>query len=57
MKKLMICAALIASAITVHAAPGNKATDNHVLRYNRPAAMWTEALPIGNGRLTFQGNQ
>ena len=51
MRKLIICAALFASAITVHAAQANGATDNHVLRYNRPATMWTEALPIGNGRL------
>lgn len=27
------------------------ATDGNVLWYDKPAAMWTEALPIGNGRL------
>ena len=27
------------------------ATNSHILWYDRPAAMWTEALPIGNSRL------
>ncbi len=25
--------------------------DEHMLRYERPAATWTEALPVGNGRI------
>lgn len=24
---------------------------DHILWYNRPASQWTEALPVGNGRL------
>ena len=29
----------------------NTETNNHVLWYQRPAEAWTDALPIGNGRL------
>ena len=40
---LILLAALYAQA--VHAA------GPHILWYDRPARLWTEALPIGNGRL------
>lgn len=29
----------------------NKPHQNHLLWYDKPAAVWTEALPLGNGRL------
>ena len=31
--------------------PQAEAVQGHVIRFDRPAAAWTEALPIGNGRL------
>ena len=30
---------------------GPRSKRDHVLWYNTPAAEWTEALPVGNGRL------
>lgn len=30
---------------------GNRSSHDHLLWYDRPAAEWTEALPVGNGRL------
>ena len=40
---------LISAAIVALTAP--TALAQHVLRYDRPAMTWTQALPIGNGRL------
>ncbi len=30
---------------------GNRSMNDHLLWYDRPASEWTEALPVGNGRL------
>ena len=42
---------VVALAITTNAvaAPG---TEANVLWYNQPAQQWTEALPVGNGRIS-----
>lgn len=45
MKMLLVHLAFLASA------PALLATEPLVLRYQRPAEKWTEALPVGNGRL------
>ncbi len=37
--------------LTLLIAISSFAEDNHILWYDTPASMWTEALPIGNGRL------
>ncbi len=39
---------LIAAAVSVQAEPG---PSPFRLRYDKPAAKWTEALPVGNGRI------
>ena len=50
MTKKILSAALF--AMTLYPAYASAATDNsHILWYDRPAATWTEALPIGNSRL------
>ncbi len=41
---------LATAAIPAAAAPGKKG-NSHILWYDKPATMWTEALPIGNSRL------
>ena len=54
MKKitLLSAAALTLSATTFAAnTAGNARANSHVLWYDKPAATWTEALPIGNSRL------
>ena len=38
-------------AITVLCAGSAAAAPDLVLHYDKPAAVWTEALPVGNGRL------
>lgn len=43
-KKLIIGCLLLASSFTLHA-------QAYKLWYDRPAQVWTEALPLGNGRL------
>ncbi len=42
----VIMAAVLTGCNTGHRQPGN-----HVLWYDKPATEWTEALPVGNGRL------
>src|SRR5580658_959695 len=42
---------LVASFLTVHFAPSVQAQSPLSLWYKQPAVKWTEALPIGNGRL------
>ena len=43
--------AFLALAASGHAAAGAANPDALTLHYNKPAAAWTDALPIGNGRL------
>ena len=43
---MKLCAFLLALASVTAAADRP-----HILWYKQPAAQWTEALPIGNGRL------
>ena len=54
MKKIILLSAaaltLATAAIPAAAAPGKKG-NSHILWYDKPATMWTEALPIGNSRL------
>ncbi|MFS6555227.1 glycoside hydrolase N-terminal domain-containing protein, partial [Parabacteroides distasonis] len=47
MRKILFAACLIALQ-TVFVV---EAKAQHVLRYDRPAMTWTQALPVGNGRL------
>ena len=54
MKKLIVLSAvaLTLSATNAVAKQDNgTAKNSHVLWYDKPASMWTEALPIGNSRL------
>ncbi len=44
---LLACAAPATNALATQQTGGNK----HILWYDKPAATWTEALPIGNSRL------
>ena len=46
--RLAITSLLALLAMSVHAKPS---TTDLTLHYDRPAAAWTEALPVGNGRL------
>ena len=46
---LLLVAALAATFLLCTAA--GAAEPDHTLRYDRPASTWTEALPIGNGRI------
>ena len=46
LSRLAIPALSLATAVSSFAAP-----EDLVLRYDRPAHRWTEALPVGNGRL------
>ena len=62
MSKLLLCSMLIvACAFPVErttAAP--VADDSLTLWYNQPAQKWTEALPVGNGRVgrhDFRGRE
>ncbi|MFG0251743.1 MAG: glycoside hydrolase N-terminal domain-containing protein [Phycisphaerales bacterium JB038] len=50
-RRLTICLAAGPSLAATFAAPGLGAEDDAVLWYDRPAQRWTEALPVGNGRL------
>ena len=54
MKRIILLSAaaltLATAAIPAAAAPGKKG-NSHILWYDKPATMWTEALPIGNSRL------
>lgn len=50
MKKTLTTLILSASACCI-SAQNPTAKDAHILWYDKPAATWTEALPIGNGRL------
>lgn len=50
MRKILTTLVLSASVCCV-TAQNQTAQDAHVLWYDKPAATWTEALPIGNGRL------
>jgi alpha-L-fucosidase 2 len=43
--------ALVAAALALRVAGACAADDALVLRYDRPAEAWSEALPLGNGRL------
>jgi len=45
-----IASILLAAGVAASAGAGNETTAL-TLHYDRPAAAWTEALPIGNGRL------
>lgn len=47
MKKILLSACLL----MLQAASIVEAKAQHVLRYDRPAMTWTQALPVGNGRL------
>jgi len=42
---------LVAATIIVQAALSDEETGNMVMRYREPAKKWTDALPVGNGRL------
>lgn len=44
---VLACAATSTNALAAQKADGN----GHILWYDKPAATWTEALPIGNSRL------
>ena len=48
---LLVCVTLFNCAQLGSALPPPAPNRSLVLWYNRPAAKWTEALPIGNGRL------
>lgn len=50
-KQILTIIAVAAISFTGNAATDNTPNDNHILWYDRPAATWTEALPIGNSRL------
>ncbi|MHC4202783.1 MAG: glycoside hydrolase N-terminal domain-containing protein, partial [Planctomycetota bacterium] len=46
----IVCLVLVCSLASAEAGPG--AVDGeHLLWYRRSARKWTEALPLGNGRL------
>lgn len=45
-----VAAILLAAGVVAPAGAGNESAAL-TLHYDRPAAAWTEALPIGNGRL------
>ena len=54
MKKIIILSAAaltLAAANTTMMAAGTTPRNSHTLWYDKPAATWTEALPIGNSRL------
>jgi alpha-L-fucosidase 2 len=48
---LALVAGTLLGAVVAQATPRAPAAPPLVLRYERPAASWTEALPVGNGRL------
>ena len=52
-KAIILSAAVLTLAATTTLAKGNdtKTGNSHILWYDKPAAMWTEALPLGNSRL------
>ena len=47
---LLLLVAALAATFLLCAAAG-AAEPEHTLRYDKPASTWTEALPIGNGRI------
>ena len=53
MSKILLCSTLIvACALLVTRATAGPVTDDaFILWYNQPAQKWTEALPVGNGRV------
>ena len=51
MRMISFVAGLICIAPTSFVARPAAAADDMTLWYRRPAAQWTEALPVGNGRL------
>lgn len=51
-KKRLIGYVLVMLSVTsIHAQETNASTQEYKLWYDRPAQVWTEALPLGNGRL------
>ena len=50
-KKLITGCLLLASTLSVTAQTNTPVQPQHKLWYDRPAQVWTEALPLGNGRL------
>jgi alpha-L-fucosidase 2 len=49
MKNILLLAVL--AMLLSCSGPNDKSSGDLVLRYNRPASSWNEALPVGNGRL------
>lgn len=47
----MMCTCVLAAAMSVPGGRARAEASDLVLWYNQPAAAWTEALPVGNGRL------
>lgn len=47
---LCCCSTVLAADNSIPSLP-EKTDDNLILWYNQPAGVWTEALPLGNGRL------
>lgn len=50
-KRILTTAIAVTATLCCMAKPYAQAGSNHILWYDRPAATWTEALPLGNGRL------
>ena len=51
MRPLSILTGCLAIALTACGTPAGNPNDDLVLRYDAPAAIWEETLPLGNGRL------
>jgi alpha-L-fucosidase 2 len=51
MKKTYLSLGIFTLLITGSCQTAFKKQSNHVLWYNRPAIGWTDALPVGNGRI------
>ncbi len=49
--KLIKLLPLLLAVVMTGCGTGNSHSGDHKLWYDRPAAEWTEALPVGNGRL------
>jgi alpha-L-fucosidase 2 len=50
-KALLLSALALCTALPLQAAFANEEDDSLLLWYNKSAAVWTEALPVGNGSL------
>ena len=50
-KKWFGCLLILMSASNIHAQKAQTSTQEYKLWYDCPAQVWTEALPLGNGRL------